>query len=180
MSSGSCDSDCQPNGSKTKIHSDEARYVWTIEDFDFHEAKGERLFSPPFSSVKNNQVKWYLELYPNGKTDAKDSVSLFIRLNKLSSFENSKKIFAKATFLILNSENEEEAERSFDTVKEFSHPDIKKIGLGFKEFVKKDEKFRNKLLLNNTLTIRCEVKFSDMNNITSSPHQRDIDIEMPE
>ncbi|XP_065203939.1 speckle-type POZ protein B-like [Planococcus citri] len=177
MSSSFYDSDWKLDGCRTKINSDETRYVWTIEDFDFHEAKGKTLISPPFSSVKNNQVKWHLELYPNGKTNAKDLVGLYIFLNKLCSFENSKTIFAKATFIIFNSENKEEAKWSLDSIKEFPHPDIKQNGWGFGDF-KKDENFRNKLLLNNTLTIRCEVKFSDMNNITL--HQRDIDIEMPE
>ncbi|XP_065203941.1 speckle-type POZ protein B-like [Planococcus citri] len=176
MSSNICDSDWQSNGCKTKIDSDEARYVWTIEDFDFHEAKGERLYSPPFSSVKDNQVKWYLGLYPNAEIDTKDHVSLFIFLSKLSSLEKSKKIFAKATFLILNSENEEKFKKSLD-IMEFSHPDIENSGWGIKKFIKKDAKFRNKLLSNNnTLTIRCEVKFSDM----SSVHHGGSGIEMPE
>ncbi|XP_065205301.1 speckle-type POZ protein B-like isoform X12 [Planococcus citri] len=180
MSSSFCGSDYLSNGYKTEIHSDEAMCVWTVTDFDFHEAKGEKLFSPPFPSVKNDQIKWYLELYPNGTNDAKDSVGLYIRLSKLSSFENSKKIFAKPTFIIFNSENKEEAKRSFSTVEEFSHPDIDISGWGFGEFIKKDKKFRNKLLLNNTLRIRCEVKFSDMDNITTGPHQYDFGIEMPE
>ncbi|XP_065205311.1 speckle-type POZ protein B-like isoform X21 [Planococcus citri] len=175
MSSSLCDPDCQSNGCKTKIDSDEARYVWTIEDFDFHEAKGEPLYSPTFPSVKNNKVKWYLELYPNGETDAKDSISLYIYLSELSSFESNKKIFAKATFLIFNSENEEKIERSI-AINEFTHPDHESDGWGPEEFITKDENFRNKLLLNNTLTIRCEVKFSDM----SSVHHGDSGIEMPE
>ncbi|XP_065205306.1 speckle-type POZ protein B-like isoform X17 [Planococcus citri] len=180
MSSSFCGSGYLSNGYKTEIHSDEATCVWTITDFDFHEAKGEHLFSPPFPSVKNDQIKWYLELQPNGETDAKDSVGLYICLSKLSSFESSKKIFAKVTFHILNSENVEEAKLPFGTVKEFSHPDIDISGWGFGDFIKKDKKFRNKLLLNNTLRIRCEVKFSDMDNITSGPHQYDFGIEMPE
>ncbi|XP_065203942.1 speckle-type POZ protein-like [Planococcus citri] len=158
MSSSFCKSDCQ-----SKIHSDEATYVWTIEDFYSHEAKGETLISPPFSSVKNNQVKWYLGLQPNGVTNVKDSISLYY----------------------LSDENKEEAKRSLINIREFRHPKIKKstgsIGWGFAEFIKKDENFRNKLLLNNTLTIRCEVKFSDTNGITTSTSflQCNCGIEMP-
>ncbi|XP_065203943.1 speckle-type POZ protein B-like [Planococcus citri] len=169
MSSSFCKSDCQ-----SKIHSDEASYVWTIEDFHLHEAEGEPLDSPPFSSVKNNQVKWYMELYPNGETDENDSVSLNVYLSELSSFEKSKQIFAKATFLVLNSENNEKIKESLD-IKEYLHPDTPNSGWGFAEFIKKDEYFRNKLLLNNTLTIRCEVKFSDLSFLHC-----DSGIEMPE
>ncbi|XP_065205307.1 speckle-type POZ protein B-like isoform X18 [Planococcus citri] len=179
MSSGFCDSDCQSYGSKTKIHSDEARYVWTIEDFDFHEAKGERLFSPSFSSVKNNQVKWCFGLHPNGETDANDSISLYLHLSRCSSLESTKKIFAKTSFSILNKKNGEEYEDTTN-VKEFSHPEITQGGWCIPEFIKKDDYFRNKLLLNNALTIRCEVKFSDMKGLTTSFHQCDCDIEMPE
>ncbi|XP_065205315.1 speckle-type POZ protein B-like isoform X25 [Planococcus citri] len=165
MSSSFYKSDCQ-----SKIHCDEASYVWTIEDFHLHEAKGETLYSPPFSSVKHNQVKWYMELFPNGETDAKDSVYLYLYLSELSSLEKSKKIFAKATFLVLSSENNKKLEND---IMEYPHPDIERTGWGV-ELIKKDEKFRNKLLLNNTLTIRCEVKFSDLSFL-----QCDCGIEMP-
>ncbi|XP_065203508.1 speckle-type POZ protein B-like [Planococcus citri] len=174
------DSVSKSNGCVTEICCDEAKYIWTITDFDFHEAKGKPISSPPFPSVKNNQINWYLGLYPNGETDAKDSVGLYIYLNKFSNFEKSKKIFAKITFFILNSENKEEGKRYLE-VKEFSHPDLDPTGWGLNDFIKKDAKFKSKLQLNNgTLTISCEVKFSDMNNISSSPHQFDFDIKMPE
>ncbi|XP_065205314.1 speckle-type POZ protein B-like isoform X24 [Planococcus citri] len=172
MSSSFCDPDCQSNGCKTKTHSDEARYVWKIEDFDVQEAMDEPFDSPQFPSVKSNQVKWSLELYPNGDTDAKDYVSLYIYLRELSGFENCKKIFAKATFLVLN--NDKKRKHSL-AINEFSHPDIDDAGWGIEKFIKKDAKFRNKLLSNNnTLTISCEVKFSDMRSFCDSG------IELPE
>ncbi|XP_065205343.1 speckle-type POZ protein B-like [Planococcus citri] len=173
MSSSFCDSDCQTNGCKRKVHSYEARYVWTITDFNVHETKGVRLDSPPFSSVKNNQIKWCLELRPNGNTDAKDSVSLYIYLSKLSSLEKNKKIFAQTTLLVLDSVNDKKIEKSLE-IKEYPHPDIDNSGWGYSEFIKKDENFRNKLLSNNTLTICCEVKFSDMRCFCDSG------IELPE
>ncbi|XP_065205279.1 speckle-type POZ protein B-like [Planococcus citri] len=175
-----CGSAFKSNGCVTEICCDEAKYVWTITDFDFHEAKGVKLYSPPFSSVNNNQVKWILELRPNGDTDAKDSFGLYIRLSKLSSLEKSKKIFAKVTFYILNSKNKEKDCLPFNNVKEFSHSEDKYSAWGFPEYIKKDKYFRNKLLSNNALTIGCEVKFSDIQDITNSIHKCEFDIEMPE
>ncbi|XP_065205333.1 speckle-type POZ protein B-like [Planococcus citri] len=177
MSSTVCGSVCQSNGCKTKVHFDEASYVWIIEDFDFLEVNGKELWSLAFSSTTNDQVDWVLSLSPNGETDAKDSIGLFIYLNKSSRFEKSKKIFAKITFHILSEKSGEYVTEPKE-IKEFLHPDHDNTGWGFT--VKKDTEFRNKYLSNNTLTIRCEVKFSDVKNITCSPHQHNSDIEMPE
>ncbi|XP_065203946.1 speckle-type POZ protein B-like [Planococcus citri] len=174
-----CNSACKSNECKTKIRSDTANYVWTIEDFHFHEAKGEKLVSSVFSSVTNNRVKWYLHLDPNGKTDAKDSISLFLYLSKHSSIENNKKIFAETTFYVVSSESRVRVEiRSPLGIREF--PIHGNSGWGFEEFIKKDASYRTKMLSNNTLTIRCEVKFSDMQDIITSSHQCDCGIEMPE
>ncbi|XP_065205312.1 speckle-type POZ protein B-like isoform X22 [Planococcus citri] len=167
MSSSFCNSDCQTNGCKRKTHSDEARYVWTITDFNVHEARGKALFSPPFPSVKNNQVKWCLELQPNGDTDAKDYIGLSLFLSKLSSLEKNKKIFAEAIFLVLDNENKETLEQ-FVVIREYPHPDIEDSGWGIDDFIEKDRYFRDELLLNNTLTIRCEVKFSDIRSFCGS------------
>ncbi|XP_065205304.1 speckle-type POZ protein B-like isoform X15 [Planococcus citri] len=170
-----CDSVCKPNECKTKIRSDIASYVWTIEDFHFYEAKGEPLYSHVFSSVTNNQVKWYLRLNPNGETDAKDSISLFLYLSQHSSIEKNEKIFAEITFCVVNNGGQEEFCKTL-TINIF--PDVKNWGLG--EFIKKDATFENKILSNNTLTIRCKVKFSDMNDNIAEDHQCDCNIEVPE
>ncbi|XP_065205313.1 speckle-type POZ protein B-like isoform X23 [Planococcus citri] len=147
---------CKSNASNTKIGYDEARYVWTIEDFGSVEAKGERLLSPAFSSVTNTQVQWSLLLYPNSNTNANDHIGIFIYLSADSSFEKSKKLFAKTVFSILN----EEYHQTTD-IEEFLHPNVVFGSPGLWKFIKKDEKFRNKFLLNNTLKILCEVKFSE-------------------
>ncbi|XP_065203510.1 speckle-type POZ protein B-like [Planococcus citri] len=173
MSSSLCGSFCKSNGCKTKIHYDIASYVWTIEDFDFHEAKGEALVSPVFSSVTNNQVKWYLKLKPNGEIEVKDSMTVF--LCKQSSIESNKKIFAKITFYVLNSEGKETFNQPM-RILEFAEPQKNNCGLAF---MKKDTIYQ--LLWNNTMAIRCEVKFSDMNDILAEDnHQWDCNIEVPE
>ncbi|XP_065205300.1 speckle-type POZ protein B-like isoform X11 [Planococcus citri] len=176
MSSSLYDSFCKSSGCKTKIHYHIASYVWTIEDFHFHEAKGERLVSPVFSSVTNNQVKWYLSLTPNnGKNDAKDFVSLFLYMSEHSSLEKGEKVFVETTFYILNGKGEEEFHQT-PPIEEFVHL----TSWGYVEFVKKDAKFRNKMLSNKALTIRCDVKFSDMNDISEECHQRDCSMEVRE
>ncbi|XP_065203512.1 speckle-type POZ protein B-like [Planococcus citri] len=173
-----CKSVCKSNKCKTTIRSDTASYVWTIEDFHFHEAKGEQLLSSAFSSVTNNRVKWRLVLWPDGDTDEKDSIGLFIYLSIHSSIENNKKIFAGTTFYVVNSKGKEESKCPL-SIREFS---ILTNRAGWGLFIKKDGEFRNKILSNNTLTIRCEVKFSDMECITTSTssHQCDCGIKMPE
>ncbi|XP_065205310.1 speckle-type POZ protein B-like isoform X20 [Planococcus citri] len=178
MSSSLRGSVCKSNRCKTKIRSDTASYVWTIEDFHFHEAKRERLVSPVFSSVTNNQVKWYLVLRPNGKNDANDSISLFLHLSRLTCIEGNKNIFAEIAFYVLNNESREE-NRYKMSIKEFPFSNRNSKGYGFTKFIEKDSRFRNKMLSNNALTIGCVVKFSDMKD-SSSLHQCDFDIEMPE
>ncbi|XP_065205296.1 speckle-type POZ protein B-like isoform X7 [Planococcus citri] len=170
------------HGCKTKIRSNKASYIWTIEDFHFHEAKGETLYSPAFSSTNSiDSLKWYLSLYPNGETDAKNFIGLYIHLSKRSGLIFIiEKIFAEVTFYSLNSKGKEDYVVPMD-VTEFEYPNTDKTGWGFDEFIKKDAKFRNKLLSNNNaLTIRCEVKYSNMKDITRSSHECDFDIEMPE
>ncbi|XP_065203948.1 speckle-type POZ protein B-like [Planococcus citri] len=175
MSSSVCGSFCKSSGCKTKIHYDIASYVWTIEDFHFHEAKGERLVSPMFSSATNNQVKWYLSVLPNGKIDAKDFVSLYIYMSEHSSLEKGKEVFTEPTFYILNSKGKEEFHLAM-SIKKFVHS----THWGFNEFIKKDAKFRNNMLSNKALTIRCEIKFSDMNDIAEECNQCDCKIGVPE
>ncbi|XP_065205303.1 speckle-type POZ protein-like isoform X14 [Planococcus citri] len=175
MSSNLCGSFCKSSGCKTKIHYDIASYVWTIEDFDFHEAKGEPLVSPVFSSVTNNQVKWYLKLKPNGEIGVKDSMSVYLYLSKQSGIESNKKIFAKIVFYILNSEGKETFKQPI-RIMEFAEPQKNNCGL---PFMKRDTKYQ--LLWNNSMAIRCEVKFSDMNDILAEDnHKCDCNIEVPE
>ncbi|XP_065205295.1 speckle-type POZ protein B-like isoform X6 [Planococcus citri] len=178
MSSSLCGSVCKSNASNTKIRYDEARYVWTVEDFDFLEAKGERLYSPAFSSITNTQVQWKLMLYPKS-TDANDHIGIFIYLSKESSYEKTNKIFAKTVFSILNDESKEEYNHT-TAVHEFPHPNIMFESSGIWQFIKKDEKFW-KLLLSNTLRIRCEIKFSDVKDfIESCSHQSEFQLDVPE
>ncbi|XP_065205305.1 speckle-type POZ protein B-like isoform X16 [Planococcus citri] len=170
---------CKSNKCTTKISSHEAIYIWTIEDFDFHEAKGKALDSPAFSSVTNNRVKWSLQLKPNGSTDEKNYIGLYVRLKEDGSSETNKKIFVKITFSVLNSNGHEEFKINC-SIKDFSDFDTNKLGWGKPNCLKKDTKFRNKLLSNNALTIRCVVKFSDMEDDVSISHRNICNIEVPE
>ncbi|XP_065205298.1 speckle-type POZ protein B-like isoform X9 [Planococcus citri] len=182
MSSNRCGSVCEANGYKTKIHTDEASYVWTIENFDFLEAKGERLYSPLFSSITNTQVQWYLLLYPNCShpdgTNNLMKVSLHMSSRQYS-FDKTKKIFAKMAFSILN-ENCKEERKQTTSIKEFSYNGPENTIRGFGKCIKKDANFRKKLLLNNTLRIRCEVMFSDAKDIIGSSHQCEFHLDVPE
>ncbi|XP_065205302.1 speckle-type POZ protein B-like isoform X13 [Planococcus citri] len=173
MSSSLCDSVCKLNACNTKVLYDEARYVWTIENFDFLEAKGKLLHSPAFPSVTNTQVQWTLRLYPNSM-NANDYMGIFIFTKNTSGM--AKKIFAKTVFSVLNEEFKEECSQT-TAVREF--PNIKTSGIW--KFVKKDETFRNKFLLNNTLRIRCVVKFSDVKDfIESCSDECEFNLKVPE
>ncbi|XP_065205290.1 speckle-type POZ protein-like isoform X2 [Planococcus citri] len=170
------------NACDTKIHYDEARYVWTIENFSSLEAKGGRFTSLVFPSITNTQVQWELLLWPNFTVHAEnDHICFVISLSTASSsFETTEKIFAKTTFSILNEEYKEEYNQT-TTVKEFPLPKtVSGPPSGCAKSIKKDEKFRNKFLLNNTLRIRCEVMFSDVKDIIEScSHQRGFLLEVP-
>ncbi|XP_065203944.1 speckle-type POZ protein B-like [Planococcus citri] len=96
-------------------------------------------------------------------------------MSELSSIEKSKKVFSETTFSVLNSEGKEEFHRTMP-IQEFVHS----TSWGYNEFIKKDAKFRNQMLSNKALTIRCEVKFSDMNDIAEEYHQCDCNMEVPE
>ncbi|XP_065205297.1 speckle-type POZ protein B-like isoform X8 [Planococcus citri] len=176
MSSSLCGSVCKSNACDTRIHYDEARYVWTIEDFDSLEAKGRQLHSPAFPSVTNTQVQWELALNLNS-TKANGHIGIGIYLSTDTSYEKAKKIFAKTVFSILNEESKEEYSQT-TTIKEFSNENVLNIS-SISKFIRKDEKFRNKFLLNNTLKIRCEVKFSDVEDIIRSSHQCEFHLELP-
>ncbi|XP_065205299.1 speckle-type POZ protein B-like isoform X10 [Planococcus citri] len=170
MSSCLCGSVCKSSGCKTEIHYDEASYIWTITDFDFHEAKGERISSPDFTSIKNDQIKWNLLLYPNGYSRAAGYISLFLCLSEHSTSEKSEKIYVKMTYSVLTTAGEEY--KKIFLAKEFHHfPPNNACGTS--QFIKKDATFKNNmLLLKNVLRIRCELKFSDMKDIAENSHQR--------
>ncbi|XP_065205278.1 speckle-type POZ protein B-like [Planococcus citri] len=178
MSSTLCGPVCKSKGCKTEIRFDEVSYVWTIADFHFHEVKGEKLSSSEFSSTTNDQFKWYLTLHPNGRSDAKNYISLFLHLSDLGTFVKTKKMFIELDLFILNSAGKEDYHIK-PAVKEFPL-DVKMAGLGVDKFSKKDGNFRNHALSNNTLTICCKVKFSDMNDVTRSSHQCNCGIQVPE
>ncbi|XP_065205291.1 speckle-type POZ protein B-like isoform X3 [Planococcus citri] len=174
-----CGSVCKSNACNTKIHYDEARYVWTIENFGVLEANGTPVHSPGFPSVTNSKVKWKLLLHPNS-INANDHIGIFFYLSLESSIENTNKIFANTVFSILNEVYKEEYNHT-TAIEEFPHPNIRTQSHGISKFVKKDEKFRNKILLNNTLRIRCEIKFSDVKDfIESCSHQSEFHLEVPE
>ncbi|XP_065205289.1 speckle-type POZ protein B-like isoform X1 [Planococcus citri] len=177
MSSSLCGSFCKSNGCKTKIHYHEASYVWTIEDFHFHEVKGEPLLSPVFSSVTNDQVKWCLKLDPNaGETREENQFTrLILYLNEHSSIERNKKIFAEIAIGILNSEGTEIFYKNL-SVEKFIHSEThNRFPMRIN---KKDTRFQ--LVWNNAVSIRIEVKFSDMDDIAEDYHQCDNNIQVPE
>ncbi|XP_065205309.1 speckle-type POZ protein B-like isoform X19 [Planococcus citri] len=157
------------NGCKSKIHFHEASYVWTIPDFDFYEAKGTQLSSPEFSSNTNDEIKWNIQLYPNGVPNADGCISLYLNLSENSTSERNEKIYAKISFSVLTTGGE--MHKQTFAVKSFCHP-FPGNSAGMPRFLRKDATFKNKMWqLKNVLRIRCEVKFSDMKDIAENSYQ---------
>ncbi|XP_065205324.1 speckle-type POZ protein-like [Planococcus citri] len=138
----------------TEARIDKASYIWTIHDFNFHEAEGSTLYATTFSITANRKFKWNFELKPNGETDDKDTISVYL-MN--CSFVKDK-VYAKLNVFILDS-NRNKVFAKVTKVNEFDR-EIDHCNLGFKEFLKKDDIFRNNLLIGNALTIMFEIEFS--------------------
>ncbi|XP_065205262.1 speckle-type POZ protein-like [Planococcus citri] len=156
-----------PTWCHTETLHHKANFIWTIDSFDFHETViGKTLISPKFSASTNEEYKWFLELYPNGRDGSAKAISLYLSLD----LENKQKgAYVKYNFSILNNELQEldytrkTLSRCFHN-KNSSCTPLSPRGYGYPEFVEKDDIFRNKILSNDSLTIQCELSFYILNN----------------
>uniref|UniRef100_A0A0N5CG76 BTB domain-containing protein n=1 Tax=Strongyloides papillosus TaxID=174720 RepID=A0A0N5CG76_STREA len=130
------------------------KYKCTIRNFSRRPEKtGEYFLSPTFEIGSKDRSEWCLLIYPNGgKEDTKEYVSVFLYLM-------SGKTKARIKFSILNDKEEEKNVR-FDTkFNDF----LKNRSWGYPDFINKDFLIdkSNGLLINDELTILCEVEITD-------------------
>ncbi|XP_065205361.1 speckle-type POZ protein-like [Planococcus citri] len=169
MSSSNCGTICTlyKEWDTTKVHVDEANHVWVIDNFDFHEAEGESLFSSEFSAVGNTEIKWKLQLKPNGETDAKDTISLYLTLCS----PRTKKVYAKFNTFVTDSQYKK-VSISKGQMNQYELTNGKNSSWGRKEFLKKNDYFKRNYLIDNTLTIIFELRFSTVRDaISNTLHQ---------
>ncbi|XP_065226557.1 speckle-type POZ protein-like [Planococcus citri] len=151
--------------SQARIH--EVSYVWTIDDFEYHEAEGSVLYSPELSADSNDQIKWLLLLKPNGddlKPDTKDTISFYVEFSINSA--TAEKVYAKHNTFVLDSQLKK-ISISKGEVREYPGKDHLKRW-GRKAYLKKDDYFRNDLLINGQLTIICDIVFSTVLDAVSN------------
>lgn len=137
---------------------DKASYVWEIERYSSHHAKGEHIKSPIFTSATSNQFKWYLKLYPNNTSVVVDpSISIFLYLDSSS---HHKLAFARPKLSIIDNQLNKSYvklgqvhEYTVSPVHGYQHP------RGWTEFIKIDQLFGSKYLSKDKLTLCCEVTF---------------------
>lgn len=139
-------------------------YTWTIRNFSFFKQKsGEKVESAVFSSGYRDDIKWCLDMYPNGRDETvNDFTSVFLRLVECKNDE----LDAKYSFYILDSEGKVTNTHSTN------RPDRFRRGhsWGWYRFVSREALFQStsRLLHGDSLTILCEVSVSEGEVITVS------------
>uniref|UniRef100_A0A0N5C010 BTB domain-containing protein n=1 Tax=Strongyloides papillosus TaxID=174720 RepID=A0A0N5C010_STREA len=146
----------------------------SIEKFPLRTEKtGERVTSRTFIIGCKNRSEWYLEIYPNGhNSDSKDYVSVFLMLKKPD------KASAKFRFSILNDKKGEKNSITFSNVRDF----VKNMRLGSPRFVRKDFLLNdsNGLLINDKLTILCEIEIIDVKSEYHNNPKTSINATIPQ
>ncbi|XP_065209892.1 uncharacterized protein LOC135838187 [Planococcus citri] len=156
----------------TGVKTHEVVYVWTIKNFSFYEAIGDELKSSTFSAVDDNEIKWYLKLYPNGESETKDTIYLYLNL---SDDIIHKEAFAKVSVYVLDTHRRQEIFVSSpvdsNTVDKYAMKQGKAKAWGWGVLVKDDD-FRDDYLIDDTLTIKCVIVYSTCasNTLISTPH----------
>lgn len=135
----------------TEIKSAECTLQWSIKNFSLcNKATGEFIESPTFSSADNDQIMWYLKLYPKGKTEEdKDWLSLSISLR----CPKELRVEAEYKISFINDKNiETNVIMRRDTF-------LNHKSWSYHRFIKRDIVVdENKgLLPNNTLSITCTI-----------------------
>ncbi|XP_065205321.1 speckle-type POZ protein-like isoform X1 [Planococcus citri] len=161
----------------SKIRAHKVNYVWTINNFDFREAEGSSLLSPEFSASSNNEIKWNLKLYPNGKSDSKNTIAIFLYICSAV----VQKVFAKYKASVLDFQKQKQCAFSTEILG-FALNGDGVSNWDEDEFIPKNDYFKNNLLIDNTLTINVELIFSavcdSISETSSSPLSRDETLQL--
>ncbi|XP_028981939.1 speckle-type POZ protein B-like [Diachasma alloeum] len=155
----------QKQYSCSKVNANHIDYEWLIKDFKlFPQENTKCVDSPVFHAKENDQVKWKLQLFPNGSTeDFEGYVSLFVRV--VSQDTQKKEIRVDCQLSILKSKNMLCSESFIQTYN-------KEYSWGYPKIIE-----RSKLLKScssdDSFTIRCKVAFSQ--RIITEPVKPSVD-----
>ncbi|XP_024871354.1 protein roadkill-like isoform X2 [Temnothorax curvispinosus] len=135
-------------------------FEWTIENFSVCCELEKKLESSIFPEGANENLKWFLRMYPKGsaKAESKNYLGLFLML---VSCRESQAVKAKCKLSILNAKREEIIKMKLNM-----HQFICGQDWGYEQFIRRDSLLDNGLLSDDKLTIFCEI--SVMDNVTSS------------
>ncbi|XP_005411871.1 PREDICTED: speckle-type POZ protein A-like, partial [Chinchilla lanigera] len=140
------------------------KHLWTIRNFTLClTGMGEAMKSSVFACGTNDQLKWYLRLYPMGHNEEnKDYLSLYLCLVSSPNHE----ALAKFNIYIVNAKGENTKVMANQEVCRFMEGE----GWGFMKFIRRDMVLdkANGLLPDDKLTLLCEGKVEeDSTNISS-------------
>ncbi|XP_065204210.1 speckle-type POZ protein-like [Planococcus citri] len=147
--------------------------LWTIKGFEEYHCKVNGLLqSSNFVSITDPEYRWYLTIVTdnqNTKADAEDCIGLF--LNLANDDDNTSKILANITVCLLDAEGNEALGRQTQVMFTADNKEH-----GYPCFVSKKDLFsphmKNKLLIEDTLTVSCELKFAPAGVIANVTRQR--------
>ncbi|KAH9375753.1 hypothetical protein HPB48_014637 [Haemaphysalis longicornis] len=152
-------------------------YTWTIKNFSFYGQKcGEKVESAIFPSGCREDVKWCLDVYPNGNSENyKGFISVFLRLVECRDNE----VDAKYTFSILDFEGNVANTCSSNQPNRF----LLGGSWGWSKFVSREALFEStsRFLHSDSLTILCNVSVSAGKAVTVSGQNTasEVDVTVP-
>lgn len=146
---------------RTLIPIETCNFTWSIENFSLCSYKcGQHLTSPMFTTAKSFLTTWCLNLYPNGKKKGESDGKIGIYLTRTSADSSAHYAIFKISFIGANLAN-------YYSV-DFEHVyDSPKSGWGSYDFIDRNtllETERLSLLPQDTLTVKCELKTSRVDN----------------
>ncbi|KAH9382514.1 hypothetical protein HPB48_011331 [Haemaphysalis longicornis] len=159
----------------TKMKITDRTYTWTIMSFSFCRQKcGDKLESAIFSSGDHEDVKWCLDVYPNGSDgSSRDYTSVFLRLVDCGNNEAT----AKFTVSIVNADGEVTYTSSSQT------PYLFRVGTrsGWNKFVSRATLFKPtyKFLSDDSLTILCKLSVLEGEPVTVSGQNNTSTVNVP-
>ncbi|GFY24545.1 hypothetical protein TNCV_1015911 [Trichonephila clavipes] len=127
---------------------------WKVDKFSCcPQSTGEKFSIGPFTVQKLGNTVWQIHVYPRGTEDA-NYISCFLE-RKDDGNVGPREIRVNFEFSLVTSDGH----LCEETVKSEEHCFTKETTFGFKNFMKRDDVFENKIyLLKDTLTLRCRMR----------------------
>ena len=136
----------------TQVKTIKLNYLWTIENFSlYNKTIGTFIESPILSSPKNNTFKWNLRMYPNGQTNSKGYIGIYLMYP-------SGPLPVVATNFNLSVLNTSRGKEKTNT---FKNQIERGSGIGWSSVIKRDDVLNeaNGFMANDSLSIYVEVLF---------------------